>query len=558
MATQRIGNNRIADGEVTGPKLGLNSINANNLSSSVNTYITNLISGGDPTANAASIYANGAFVAANSAGVYANGAFAAANVSTGVNLTQNTSITAAFNQANAAFISANNIDGINATQNNNITAAFNTANAAFVSANSINGVDLSQNNRIAYSETTSNAAFTRANNSLNANTGGVIGGAVTVSSNLTVVGDTSITGNLYVSGNTVSISAGSIVANDSLIVLGIGNYVSDIVDLGFAAHYNAGTNAHSGLIRDSGTKEWHLFKGYVPDVGGTNNIDINDATFATDTLNANIKAPGIVTVKGIDLLVYANNMYNTANAAFASANVGTGVDVTQNNSITAAFNQANLAFTTPNYVANSAASYANSAFITGNSAFIQANAAFVRANNSLDANNGGTVAGPVVYQGPNASLVFNAAPLAVRANLNIQSVTETANIISTAIGGNTILYLANNSSYYFAANPTANITFDLRANSQAGGTLDNYLTTGQIISVGVMLAQGATAYRANLYIDGVLQTANTRWSGNVNPAAGGTINGIDVYTFSVLKRGANSYIILASNTAFANGATSVY
>jgi hypothetical protein len=389
---------------------------------------------------------------------------------------------------------------------------------------------------------------------LNANTGGVIGGATTVSGNLTVTGDQSISGNLYVSGNTVSISSGSLVLSDSLIVLGIGNYVADIVDLGFAGHYNDGTNAHSGLIRDAGTKEWHLFKGYTPEFGGTNNINLADGSYLTDTLNANIKAPGYVTVKGIDLL-------NQSNAAFLVANNAAGVDLTQNNSITVALNTGNAAFLAANAATATDATQNTNitvAINNANAAFLQANGAFVRANNSLDANNGGTVSGPVVYQGPNASLVFNAAPLAVRANLNIQSVTETANIISTAIGGNTILYLANNSSYYFAANPTANITFDLRASSQAGGTLNNYLTTGQMISVGVMLSQGATAYRANVYIDGVLQTANTRWSGNVNPAAGGTINGIDVYSFSVLKTAANAYIILASNTAFGNGATSVY
>ena len=546
MATQRIGNNRITDGEVTGPKLGLNSISANNLTSSLNTYITNIASGGNATANAAFDTANAAFASANvnsgvnvtqnnsitvalntsnAAFITANAAFAAANGATATDTTQNNSITVALNTANAAFASANAINGVDLSQNNRIAYSETTSNAAFASANAINGVDLSQNNRIAYSETTSNAAFTRANNSLNANTGGVIGGPVTVSQNLTVVGDTSISGNLYVSGNTVSISAGSLVANDSLIILGIGNYVSDIVDLGFAAHYNNGTNAHAGLIRDSGTKEWHLFKGYTPEMGGTNNVDINDASFQTDTLNANVKAPGLVTVKGIDLLVYSNTMFNTANAAFLAANSASPTDTTQNNSITVALNTAN--------------------------------AAYVRANNALDANNGGTVAGAVVYSGVNASLTMN-APLTVRSNLNIQTVTESANIISTAIGGNTLLYLANNTSYYFSANPTANITFDLRANSQSGGTLDNYLSTGQIISVGIMLSQGATAYRANLYIDGVLQTANTRWSGNVNPAAGGTVNGIDVYTFSVLKRGANSYIILASNTAFGNGATSVY
>ena len=437
MATQRIGNNRIADGEVTGPKLGLNSIGANNFNNAANTHVTSLA-------------------------------------------TTNPAVVAAFNAANAAFASANTIEGVNTTQNTNITSATNTATAAFLASNTAtllnDGVNTTQNASVA-------AAFTRANNSLDANTGGVVGGATTFSANVTINGDTAISGNLFVSGNTVSISSGSIVANDSMIILGINNYTADILDIGFAGHYNDGTNAHSGLIRDTGTKEWHLFKGYTPEIGSTNNINLADGSFAVDTLNANIKAPGIVTVKGVDLLVYSNTMFDTANAAS------------------------------------------------------------IRANNSLDANNGGAITGAV----------------AVRSNLNIQTVTETANIHATAIGGNVILALANNSSYYFSVNPTANISFDLRANNTAGvGSLDGFMVTGQMISVGIMLTQGATPYRANLMIDGVLQTANTRWSGNVNPAFGGTANGIDVYSFSVLKRGANSYIILASNTAFANGATSAY
>ena len=436
MATQRIGNNRITDGEVTGPKLGLNSIGANNFTSAANTYISSAA-------------------------------------------TTNPAVVAAFNQANAAFASANTIDGVNVTQNTNITSATNTAAAAFLASNTAtllnDGVNTTQNASVA-------AAFTRANNSLNANTGGVVGGATTFSANVTINGDTAISGNLFVSGNTVSISSGAIVANDAMIILGLNNYTADIVDIGFAGHYNDGTNAHSGLIRDFGTKEWYLFKGYTPDIGGTNNVNLADGSFAVDTMNANLKAPASVAVKGIDLLVYSNTMYNTANAAS------------------------------------------------------------IRANNSLNANTGGAITGAV----------------AVRSNLNIQTVTETANIHATAIGGNVILALANNSSYYFSVNPTANISFDLRANNQAGGDLNGFMVTGQMISVGIMLSQGATPYRANLMIDGVLQTANTRWSGNVNPAFGGTANGIDVYSFSVLKRDANSYIILASNTAFANGATSAY
>ena len=243
--------------------------------------------------------------------------------------------------------------------------------------------------------------------------------------------------------------------------------------------------------------------------------------------------------------------FNHANAAFASANTIDTVNTTQNNSVASAFVHANAAFGASNtgLLLNDGVNLTQNNSITA--AFLAANAvtatdltqnnsitaAFTRANNSLDANNGGAIT----------------AAVAVRSNLNIQTVTETANIYSTAIAGNVILALANNSTYYFSTGATANVTFDLRANNQAGGELDNFMTTGQMISVGVLLPQGATAYRANLYIDGVLQTGNTRWAGNVNPLGGGTAYGIDVYNFSVLKRGANSYIILGSNTTFANG-----
>jgi hypothetical protein len=264
--------------------------------------------------------ANGAFAAANSAGSYANSAFLIANsaaaYSNTVNNTQNTSITAAFTAANSAGV---------------------YANGAFVAANTAD-------NKATSAGVYANGAFTRANNSLNANTGGQISG------------DLSITGNLIVSGNVVSISTSQIVANDSLIILGNGNYVSDILDIGFSGHYNDGTNAHSGLIRDAGTKEWFLFKGYTPEVDANNNIIITDPSFKVDTLNANLKSTTI-TIKGIDLLPYVNNAYTAANTA--------------DNKATSAGVYANGAFVAANTADNKAASagvYANGAFAAANAA----------------------------------------------------------------------------------------------------------------------------------------------------------------------------------------------
>jgi len=267
-------------------------------------------------ANAAFIQANTALVYATSAGIYANGAFVAAN-SAGV-------------YANGAFAAANNQAGVNATQNTNITTAQNTAAAAFI----------------------------RANNSINANTGG------------TISGDLSITGNLNVLGNTFTVSSSQIVANDSLIILAAGNYTSDILDIGFAGHYNDGTNAHAGLIRDAGTKEFQLFQGYTQEIGSNNNININDPSFKLATLNANLKSQSI-TLNGQDLQTYVTNSYNAANAAFISANNINGVNLTQNTNITAAFGQANAAFAAANAAGSSA--YVQAAYNHANAAFIQAN-----------------------------------------------------------------------------------------------------------------------------------------------------------------------------------------
>jgi hypothetical protein len=74
--------------------------------------------------------------------------------------------------------------------------------------------------------------------------------------------------------------------------------------------------------------------------------------------------------------VFSQASFNTANGAFTAANAATATDITQNNSITAAFTAAN----TPSHVANSAAIFANTPSHVANSASIYANGAFTKAN----------------------------------------------------------------------------------------------------------------------------------------------------------------------------------
>jgi len=206
--------------------------------------------------------------------------------------------------------------------------------------------NITQNNSIT-------AAFLRANNSLDANNGGTISGNTVITKDLTVGG------NLSVLGNTFSVNAGSIVSNDSLFILGTGNYVSDVVDIGFAGHYNDGTNAHTGFIRDFANKEWYLFKGYVPEITGNNNIVLDDPSFQVDTLNANLRSNNII-LNGSNLNSYIVSSYNHANSGFIQTNAAFNIS-----------NSAAIAANTPSHVANSAAIYANGAFAKANAASIR-------------------------------------------------------------------------------------------------------------------------------------------------------------------------------------------
>ena len=137
--------------------------------------------------------------------------------------------------------------------------------------------------------------------------------------------------------------------------------------------------------------------------------------------------------------------------------------------------------------------------------------------------------------------------------LNIVRVIESANISTIAATGNINISLSNNSVHYFTANTTANCTFNLRANSTT--RLDDAIANGQAVTVAIMLTQGASQYFANIYIDGVLQTSNVKWMGNVRPAYSASITNsiIDVYTLTTIKTGSNAYTILASNTIFSAG-----
>ena len=225
---------------------------------------------------------------------------------------------------------------------------------------------------------------------------------------------------------------------------------------------------------------------------------------------ANIVSNTFVTANVVAPFSQANASYNQANAAFIVANSG--------------FIQVNSAFD----LVNAAFIKANTPSTTANAAFDQANAAFIQANTAN-------------------TILIDSTRLAPNLKLSIVQVLETANIFATPISGNVNIDIGNNTSYFFSANVAGNVTFNLRGTTTV--SFDTTVAIGKTASVAIALQQGSTKYKANLYIDGVLQTPY--WLGNSAPGyATSQQQSIDVYTYTVFKTAATTYSILAANSNF--------
>ena len=431
------------------------------------------------TATSAGVYANGAFVAANaaqvtatSAGIYANGAFAKANTQDAINLTQNNSITAAFAAANAA-------TATDTTQNNSITAAFSAANTAQVTATSAgvyaNGAFVAANT----AQNSATAAFIRANNSISANAGGTITGSLVV------------TGNLTVQGNTTFVDTEILSVEDSLIKLA-NNNTADSLDIGFYGQYNSTGTKFAGLARNAATDNFFLFKGLTADPAG-NTLASGSVTAANAaTLIANVSAYS-VTIGGQNIQTYTDNAYNTANAAFAKANTEDAINLTQNNSITAAFSAANtsqVTATSAGVYANGAFLAANTAQVTATSAGVYANGAFAAANaaTATDITQNNSIA--AAFTAANSAGVYANGAFAA-ANTDFTNLTITAANHGTAsavasfrVEANGRISSANNTAIAIDTSAITSGTLGVTRGGTGAGTFTNN---------GVLLGQGTSA-----------------------------------------------------------------
>ena len=139
--------------------------------------------------------------------------------------------------------------------------------------------------------------------------------------------------------------------------------------------------------------------------------------------------------------------------------------------------------------------------------------------------------------------------LASNLNISVSRTLETATVNSTAIGGtgNVNIDVVNNSVYLFTSAATANMQFNIRANSTH--SFDAVTNVGQTTSVAIAVRGQTNRYTANLMIDSVRQTLN--FSANARPQfLAISVPEYNIFTYTVIKTGSAAYTVFTSNSLF--------
>ena len=120
---------------------------------------------------------------------------------------------------------------------------------------------------------------------------------------------------------------------------------------------------------------------------------------------------------------------------------------------------------------------------------------------------------------------------------------EGVNITAGKLSDNLNINLENGMVHLFTTTETTTSTPNLRYN--ASTSLNSVMATGDAIAVTIITTAAAGAYSAQLTIDGGAVTEN--WVGGSAPSDGGT-SGVDIYTYSIIKRGSATYTVIANQT----------
>ena len=128
----------------------------------------------------------------------------------------------------------------------------------------------------------------------------------------------------------------------------------------------------------------------------------------------------------------------------------------------------------------------------------------------------------------------------------IQQTTEKATVSATAATGTVAYDVITQAVLNYTTSASGNWTLNIRGDGS--NSLNSIMDTGESVTIAHLVAQGGTAYYNNaVQVDG--SGVTPKWQGGEAPTEG-NINGIDVYTYTVIKTADATFTVLASQTVF--------
>lgn len=218
---------------------------------------------------------------------------------------------------------------------------------------------------------------------------------------------------------------------------------------------------------------------------------------------------------------------------------GTELDTEFNNIATAVATKADTA--SPTFTGTPlapTASFGTSTTQIATTAFVQAATAGLGTMASQDADSvaitGGTISG------------VTSSSLTLTTGNSIQALIEKATITGSAPISTTNFDVQTQAVEYYTSNATTNFTLNVRGNSST--TLNSIMSTGQAVTIALVVTCGSTAYYANaMTIDG--SSVTPKWQGGATPSAG-FASSLNVYVYTIIKTASGTFTVLASQTKF--------
>jgi hypothetical protein len=155
------------------------------------------------------------------------------------------------------------------------------------------------------------------------------------------------------------------------------------------------------------------------------------------------------------------------------------------------------------------------------------------------------------YVAPNVATNFTALQTFTGASsttaMKLLNVKEAVTISATAATGTINYDITTQSVLYYTTNASANWTVNFRASS--GTSLNSVMSNGESISVAFLVTQGSTAYYNNVVqVDS--SSVTPKWQGGSAPSSG-NVNGVDIYTYTIIKTATSTFTVFASQIQFA-------